>query len=509
MLNTETIRGLYPYLMETIDLRLNNPREHPRTFVDNTASTQMALPVMEKFLSSLFDYANIHRGEYDASQVSTERFERAYNIAANLINAESYREIIFGRNTTEMINLVVHSFEHWFRKNDNIVTTRLEHNSNYVPWWWLQQRLDKIGVEDVEIRMVDFDKETGELDMAQLESYVDNHTKLVAVTGASNFMGVKPDLKRIGEIAHSSGYGQHTGFNGSYLLVDAAQLIPASPVDVQDIDCDFLAWSFHKAGLPLGVGGLYSKYKVLSNLDPFLVGGDMIDVVREGEVVFKDLPWRYTAGTPNVLGTIATGYGIEFMINLGLDNLVSPNETETTVFKKQICRQIETDILMNTCRGDYQGSYIVPEEKKQEWTAYLKKHPDTIKILKNPDARLTAARNRVKTSMTNIMQHEEELIQYAIDGLSAIDGVELYGPLDAKKRTGLIAFNIKGQDPQTVAFELNKRHVETRNGDHCASLAHEYMGIDEGTLRMSFYVYNNKDDAERAVSAVKEIAKTK
>jgi len=137
MFDAHVIRMLFPYLGGETVINVESPVKNERVFLDNTASTQLPLPVLEQVAKTLFTYANIHRGEYDASQISTEEFERAYNITANLVNAESWREIIFGRNATEMINLVMRCLECEFRDGDNVVATRLEHNSNYVPWYGL------------------------------------------------------------------------------------------------------------------------------------------------------------------------------------------------------------------------------------------------------------------------------------------------------------------------------------------------------------------------------------
>lgn len=473
--------------------------------MDSTASTQVSAPVLEKLISASMIYANVHRGEYDASQITTEDFERAYNIAANLVNAQSWREIILGRNTTEMINLAMRAMEYDFRDGDNIVTTRLEHNSNYVPWHGLQQLLKARGL-NIDIRLVDFDKVTGGLDMDQMTSKVDDRTKIVAVTGASNFMGVKPDIEEIVGIAHNTFYehkdvqGKHL-FTGSYVLVDGAQLVPGTPVDVQQMGCDFLAWSFHKMGLPLGVGGLFARQEIMEGLNPFLYGGDMIEDVKEGAVEYKDLPWRFTAGTPNILGTIATGYGIAFMMNVGRGSLIIPGyDTDTNA----VGRAIETEALMNTPRGDFDAKYHVPEQYAAQWKAYAAANPAVIDDLQDPQTRLARSREVVSEAMGNIMEHEEVLTEYIISGLQEIPGVSVYGPLDPSKRAGLVGFNIQGIDPQYVAFELNKKGIEARNGNHCASLAHEHIGVD-GSVRLSVYVYNNYDDVAAALGAVQEI----
>jgi len=506
MIDVETIRRNFPYLADALSMQLQNSGEK-RIFLDNTASTQLALPVLESLNQAVFRYANIHRGEYKASQETTEEFEKTYNISANLVNADSWREIILGRNTTEMINLVMRCLQDEFTDRDNVVATRLEHNSNYVPWHALQQKLARKG-QSIEIRLVDFDKETGELDLEMLGRMVDKRTKLVTVTGASNFMGVKPDIAAIGQIAHSSQYKQPNGFRGSYFLVDAAQLVPGNFVDVKQTGCDFLAWSFHKMGVPLGVGGLYARKELMESFDPFLFGGDMIEDVKEGEVKYKSLPWKYTAGTPNILSTIASGKGISFLINAGRNSLftgaLDAGNAEGKI--KSLCEQIETDILLNTPRGDFEIKYTVPKEHQEYFRQHLKRNPELEGKLKDPKQRLLLAKQTIQQAMTNIMQYEQMLAQYTIDRLTEIPNVTLYGPRDAVKRASLVAFNISKMTPQAVAFELNKRRIEVRNGNHCASLAHQYLGL-EGTARMSFYIYNTKEEVDQAVQAISEISK--
>ncbi|UCE38803.1 MAG: aminotransferase class V-fold PLP-dependent enzyme [Thermoplasmata archaeon] len=508
MLDSKVIRQLFPFLQESIDIKACCPNNNKRIVVDNTASTQLPLPLLHNVINSVFSYANIHRGEYSASLHTSYEFERAYNIAANLINARSWREIIFGRNTTEMINLVMRALQDDFRDGDNIVVTRLEHNSNYVPWYGLQQGLAKRQHPiNIDIRVVNFERESAELDMKELESKVDDRTKMVAATGGSNFMGVRPDIKRIGEIAHESGYQQPGGEMGSFFLVDGAQLVPANPVDVQEIRCDFLAWSFHKMAIPLGVGGLFTKSEIIETLPPFLYGGDMIEEVAEGDVTFKERPWRYTAGTPNILGTIATGCGICFLVNLGLGNLFLEDKVAEEEKIELTGRKIETEILLNTPRGDFEIDYKVPEEYIKEWGQYLERHPEVESELKDRKMRLIKVREVVNTAMTNIKLHEEELTQRAIDGLSKIPNVSIYGPKDAKKRVGLVAFNIEGLEPDAVALKLDKYGVEVRSGTHCACLAHRHIGI-EGSVRMSFYVYNTLEEVDEVVRAVSEVSKS-
>jgi cysteine desulfurase / selenocysteine lyase len=498
MINAKEVRGQFPYLGGVANIQAGEKRD-ARIFLDSTASTQIPLPVLETVVNSVFDYANVHRGEYNASQKTTETFERTYNMAANFVNADSWREIILGRSTTEMVNLVARGLASQFRDGDNIVVTRLEHNSNYVPWFALSQDAARTG-KKIDVRVVDFDKTSGEVDMNQMAKYVDKKTKLVGCTGASNFLGTKPNLATISGIAHSSEYSQPDGTKGSYFLVDGAQFVPGCPTDVQEIGCDFLAWSFHKMLVPFGVGGLYGKQKILEQMDPFLYGGDMVEEVAEGVVSYKPLPWKFTAGTPNIIGTIASGAGINFLINLGLGNI---NKRDTTSFQKQI----ETEVLLNTPRGDFPGRFTVPQDDQEVFGEYLEANPAVYETLRDPAKRLVAVRSIVKHSMENIMAYEQQLTGRVLSGLEKIPGVTIYGPRSPDRRSALVAFTINDMLPSTAAKLFNKEGLEVRNGALCASLAHKAYDLTDGSVRIGLYVYNTADEVDTAIEVVAKTAK--
>ena len=207
-----------------------------------------------------------------------------------------------------------------FRDGDNLVTTYMEHNSNYVPWYGLTKEiLPKFGIS-VECRIAKFDKETGQLDLDDLRNLVDSKTKIVCCSGASNFLGTKNPIAKIRAIANSSGYTQPNGDVKSYLLIDAAQSVPNFYVDVRELDVDFLAWSFHKMLSPYGIGALYAKEGLLEEMMPFLYGGDMIaeGQVSPEKVEYNLLPWKFTAGTPNILGTILSAQSIRLLLDFAL-----------------------------------------------------------------------------------------------------------------------------------------------------------------------------------------------
>jgi cysteine desulfurase / selenocysteine lyase len=309
--------------------------------------------------------------------------------------------------------------------------------------------LPKFGIK-VECRIVNFSNESGELDLNHMAQLIDNRTKLVCCTGASNFLGIKNPLKTIKEIARQSGYIHPDGRRGSYFLVDGAQLVPGSAVDVQELDVDFLAFSFHKMLAPFGIGVLYAKESILKSLPPFLYGGDMIaqGEVSPEKVGYNDLPWKYSAGTPNILGAILSAQALRLLF----------------------------DLTINPRKKIYFAT-----EKKIELDA-------------------------VKNGMGKVTSYLNSLTEQSIEKLGSIPGIRIYGPRDASKRTALVAFNFKGKNPMTLAEELAECGVEARAGCHCATLAHHYLGLDPpASCRLSFYVYNNLEDVEFAAERVRHI----
>jgi cysteine desulfurase/selenocysteine lyase len=424
-----------------------------RTVTNNAASTQIPdrLLNLHRELSAI--YENVHRGQSSASVETTSLFENAYKVIANFIGAESWREIILYRGTTEAINSVMYSLMTEFKDGDNVVTTYMEHNSNYVPWYGLTKEILPKFNMNVECRLVKFDKETGELDLDHMASLVDDRTKIVCCTGASNFLGTKPPLDMIRKISNESGYRQPNGMNKSYLLVDGAQLVPNVYMDVVKADIDFLAWSFHKMLAPFGVGALYGKREILESIRPFNYGGDMIaeGQVSPEHVGYNLLPWKFTAGTPNILGTILAGEATKFLVEI---------------------------VLGKHERGNY-GDITEPNLRRED----------------------------IKRAMTLVENYEQELSGYLIEELSSIKGVTIYGPKDPKRRTSPVSFNIEGKNPFFIAKYLDKRGIESRAGCHCATLAHYFYGLNPpASCRISPYIYNNMAEMESVVKAIKDIS---
>jgi cysteine desulfurase / selenocysteine lyase len=422
-----------------------------RIVTNNAASTQPPGELLALYQSLAPGYENVHRGQSSASAAMTALFEESYDTIARFIGAPGRASIALYRNATEAINAVMYALLGEFRNGDNVVTTTMEHNSNYVPWYAMcREILPRFG-RRVHYRLARFDPVTGELDLDHLASLIDARTKLVCCTGASNFLGTRNPLRTIRALANASGYRQPGGERRSHLLVDGAQLVPGSFTDVQDLDVEYLSFSFHKMLAPFGVGVLYAKQHLLESLLPFLYGGDMI---AEGRVFpdlveYNDLPWKYSAGTPNVLGAIVSAQALRILLDLAMS----------------------------------------PGKPVYFQTAEL------------------IERGAVHAAMDSVSAWNRRLTARALEGLRTIPGITIYGPQDPHLRTSLVSFNLAGHDPVGVAEALNRAGVESRAGCHCATLAHHKLGLDPpASCRLSFYLYNTLDDVDRAVDAVAAVA---
>jgi cysteine desulfurase/selenocysteine lyase len=422
-----------------------------RIVTNNAASTQPPRELLALYQSLGPGYENVHRGQSSASQHMTARFEACYDTIAQFIGAPGRASVALYKNTTEAINAVMYSLLTEFRDGDNVVTTTMEHNSNYVPWYAMSREiLPRLG-RRVEYRLARFDPVTGELDLAHLASLVDAHTKLVCCAGASNFLGTRNPLGAVRALADASGYRQPNGERRSYLLVDGAQLVPGSFTDVQALGLDYLAFSFHKLLAPFGVGVLYAREQLLAESLPFLYGGDMIAEGRvfPWQVEYNALPWKYAAGTPNILGAVVSAQAPRVLLDLAL----TPD------------------------RPAYFGTSRPLD------------------------------RAAVRAAMDRVGAWNQRLTSRALEGLGAIGGITIYGPRDPSRRTSLVAFNLAGRDPVSVAEALDRAGVESRAGCHCATLAHHALGLTPpASCRLSFYLYNTLDEVDQAVAAVAAVA---
>jgi len=278
----------------------------PLTYLDNAATTQKPRQVIDAILEFYQSYnANIHRGVYRLSIEATEAFENARAKVAKFINAKD-TEVVFTKNATEALNLVAYS---WglrnLRKGDRIVLTEMEHHSNIVPWQLISKYTGAI------IDYIPIDEE-GLLIDEEIDRLLSLEPKLVSVTHVSNVLGTINDVKEIVAKAHKV---------GALTIIDAAQSVPHMQVDVKELDCDFLAFSGHKALGPLGVGVLYGKRDLLKEMDPFLGGGDMISRVWLAGAEWNELPWKFEAGTSSVADAIGLGAAIDYLNSIGISRI--------------------------------------------------------------------------------------------------------------------------------------------------------------------------------------------
>ncbi len=297
MLNTEKIRKDFPILSRKI-------RGKRLIYFDNAATSQKPNQVID----AMDDYykehnANIHRSIHTLGEEATELYEKAHEKAAEFINADSYQNIVFTKNTTESLNLLAYSLTAKLKKGDEIVISQMEHHSNFVPW---QQLAKQRGLKLKFIKI----NEGGKLDEKSVNENITRKTKIVSVMHVSNVLGTINDVKKISKIAHE---------NNALMAVDGAQSAPHMPVDVKKIDADFYAFSGHKMLGPTGIGVLYGKRELLEDMQPFLYGGEMIREVRFEDTKFNELPWKFEAGTMNIAEAVGLDAAIDYLKGIGME----------------------------------------------------------------------------------------------------------------------------------------------------------------------------------------------
>ncbi|MFK8044968.1 MAG: aminotransferase class V-fold PLP-dependent enzyme [Crocinitomicaceae bacterium] len=297
--NVAEIRDQFPILKQKIG-------KYPLVYLDNGATTQKPQTVIDSivdFYSS--QNANIHRGVHHLSQISTIAYEEARSTIQKAINAKSSYECIFTKGTTDGINLVAHSFGKTLKEGDEIIISALEHHSNIVPWQFL---VEEIGIV---LKVIPMNTD-GSLDFDAFKDSLNDLTKLVSITHVSNALGTVIPIRNYIEEAHKV---------GAKVLIDAAQSLQHFKLDVQMLDCDFMVFSGHKIFGPTGVGILYGKEDVLNDMPPYQGGGDMIKRVTFEKTTFNDLPHKFEAGTPNIVGGIALGTAFEWLGKIDLDEV--------------------------------------------------------------------------------------------------------------------------------------------------------------------------------------------
>ncbi|EAE3665732.1 cysteine desulfurase [Listeria monocytogenes] len=400
MIDIQKIRADFPILAQEIN-------EKPLAYLDNAATSQKPKQVIEALTHYYeFDNANVHRGVHTLAARATDAYESARGKVAKFIHAREVAEIIFTRGTTSAINLVVDSYaEANIEAGDEIVISYLEHHSNLIPWQQLAKRKGAV-LKYIEL------EEDGTIAVEQAKKTIGEKTKIVALAHVSNVLGTITPIKEIAAIAHQF---------GAVILVDGAQAVPHMEVDVVDLDADFYAFSGHKMMAPTGIGALYGKRELLDAMEPTEFGGEMIDFVELYDSTWKELPWKFEAGTPIIGGAIALGAAIDYLAEVGLEN---------------------------------------------------------------------------------IHAHEQALASYAIEEMSKIEGITIYGPKDASKRCGLVTFNLEGAHPHDIATILDEDGIAIRAGHHCAQPLMKWLDVSS-TARASFYIYNTKEEIDALIDGLK------
>lgn len=292
------IKSKFPILNQKVN-------EESLVYLDSAATTQKPQYILEKIKEYYsLNNANVHRGVHTLAERATQEFENARKKVARFINAKSTKEIVFTRGATTSLNWIARFAEDILQKDDEVIISILEHHSNIIPW---QEACRKTGAHLKYVYLKD-----GEIDLIELENLLSPRTKFVSLAHVSNVLGCRAPIKQIAEKVHKY---------QSYLVVDGAQSVPHFTVDVQDLDCDFLVFSGHKMLAPTGIGVLYGKEKILEQMSPVEFGGEMIDFVYEQEANWKELPWKFEAGTPNIEGAVALGYAVDYLTSLGMSEI--------------------------------------------------------------------------------------------------------------------------------------------------------------------------------------------
>ena len=319
MYDITKVRESFPILSRTVYGK-------PLIYLDNGATTQKPLCVLDAMQEEYLNVnANVHRGVHWMSQQATDLHEAARETVRKFINARSTTEIVFTRGTTESLNLVASSFvEGYMKEGDEVIVSTMEHHSNIVPWQLQEQR------KGIVLKVIPMTDE-GELQLEAYEKLFTERTKLVSVTQVSNVLGTVNPVKEMIRIAHE---------HGVPVVVDGAQSVPHFAVDVQDLDCDFLAFSGHKVYGPTGVGVLYGKEEWLDRLPPYQGGGEMIERVSFTKTTFERPPLKFEAGTPDYIATHGLAIALDYVTSLGMDNILA-HEQDLTRYALQQLREIE------------------------------------------------------------------------------------------------------------------------------------------------------------------------
>jgi len=408
VLDPYKIRDDFPILKRKVN-------DNPLIYFDNAATSQKPKQVIGAIKDFYENHnANVHRAVHTLNQEATELYESAHEEVAKFVNAKGMEETVFVRGTTEAINLVAYAWGLYnLKKSDEVIVSLMEHHSNIVPW----EIISGITKANVKYGKVNAD---GTLDYESFEDLISKKTKIVCLSHVSNVTGIVNDVKRVIKVAHE---------NGALALIDGAQSVPHMPVNVKELDADFLAFSGHKMLGPTGIGVLYGRKDILESMEPFQGGGEMIREVsfspktKSCSISWNVLPWKFEAGTPNVGGAVG---------------------------------------LMEAVR-------------------YLK-----------------------RIGMENVKAHEETLTKYALPRMKSCKKTKIFGAQNTSVKCGIIPFGIDGLSSHDVALFLDNYGIMVRSGFHCAQPLHEIFKLSS-TARVSFYIYNTREEIDRFTEVLKEI----
>ena len=338
MFDVEKIRQDFPILSRKV-------YDKPLIYLDNAATTQKPRQVIEALVEYYERYnANVHRGVHALSQEATERYEEARAKVARFIGADSSNEIIWTRNASESLNLVAYT---WAEENivegDEIVVTPYEHHSNLVPWQKVAR--DK----GAKLRVLPMREDDNSLDMSRVDEFITQRTKLLAVVHMSNGIGIVNPVRELVDKARAV---------GATVLIDATQSAPHMPVDVKDLDCDFLTLSGHKMLGPTGIGALYGRQEILEGMEPFMRGGEMVLEVWYDRATWNDVPMKFEAGTPNIADAIGFGAAIDYLDDLGMEN-VRAHEIALSAYALDAFKELEEDVVIFGPRDPEQRGGII------------------------------------------------------------------------------------------------------------------------------------------------------
>jgi cysteine desulfurase/selenocysteine lyase len=392
----EKIRAQFPILERSVNGK-------KLVYFDNGATSQKPQSVIDEITKYYsFENANIHRGVHFLSQEATTKYEQARETIQQYIHAKESCEVLFTKGTTDSINLVASSFGETLQKGDEILISYMEHHSNIVPWQMLCERKGLV------LKVIPIHN-SGELNLEAFENILTERTKLLSITHVSNTLGTINPVKYLINKAHSI---------GAKVLLDGAQSIQHFPINVQELDCDFFAFSGHKVFGPTGVGILYGKKDILESLPPYQGGGDMISKVTFEKTTYNELPHKFEAGTPHISGGIALGKAFEFLSKLDIEA---------------------------------------------------------------------------------VMNYEHELLNYAEEKLTQIDGLKIIGT--GENKASVVSFIIDGIHPFDVGTLLDKQGIAVRTGHHCTQPLMDFFQIP-GTIRASFAMYNTFEEIDLFIHAL-------